>query len=348
MSSRLITVTAELAALADACPDEAHLDEPYRRALRVIRARLTATAAEILDQQPLHLLDLGVPPYGDAGRTAGRSRHHRRLAAHARQRAAGRSTGWPSCEKACTSSGFICRGLDMRQNSDVHEEVISELLAWAGVHPDYSVAARRRAGRAAGGRTQHPSPAGRRSCATVRVGPQRAGRRRGRGPCGRNLRSGRGTQLRHLDVPIGVRRPGGRDPAQRGRPAGRIRAGTLLPGGYLTAVRDDRRPAQRRGDPASDAGTSALPGNGGRPRGLAGSDAGLLRLQQGRRISDRQLGGVPGRARAGRSRPQNRNPVAALPWSRRHRRPRRRPQLPSHPGPTAGSGERLPAPHRAG
>jgi phosphoenolpyruvate carboxylase len=25
----------------------------------------------------------------------------------------------------------------MRQNSDVHEEVVSELLAWAGVHPDY-------------------------------------------------------------------------------------------------------------------------------------------------------------------------------------------------------------------
>ena len=26
----------------------------------------------------------------------------------------------------------------MRQNSDVHEEVIGELLAWAGVHPDYA------------------------------------------------------------------------------------------------------------------------------------------------------------------------------------------------------------------
>src|SRR4029079_15324711 len=25
----------------------------------------------------------------------------------------------------------------MRQNSDVHEEVVAELLAWAGVHPDY-------------------------------------------------------------------------------------------------------------------------------------------------------------------------------------------------------------------
>src|SRR5208337_2724068 len=63
MSARLLTVTAELAALADCCEDEARGDEPYRRALRVIRSRLSATATEILDQQPLHLLDLGVPAY---------------------------------------------------------------------------------------------------------------------------------------------------------------------------------------------------------------------------------------------------------------------------------------------
>jgi phosphoenolpyruvate carboxylase len=33
--------------------------------------------------------------------------------------------------------GFHLSGLDMRQNSDVHEEVIAELFAWAGVHDDY-------------------------------------------------------------------------------------------------------------------------------------------------------------------------------------------------------------------
>ncbi|NED65464.1 phosphoenolpyruvate carboxylase, partial [Streptomyces sp. SID10244] len=33
--------------------------------------------------------------------------------------------------------GFNLSGLDMRQNSDMHEEVIAELLAWAGVHADY-------------------------------------------------------------------------------------------------------------------------------------------------------------------------------------------------------------------
>ncbi|HWH66413.1 MAG TPA: phosphoenolpyruvate carboxylase, partial [Gaiellales bacterium] len=34
--------------------------------------------------------------------------------------------------------GFHLSGLDLRQNSDVHEEVVAELLAWAGVHPDYA------------------------------------------------------------------------------------------------------------------------------------------------------------------------------------------------------------------
>lgn len=33
--------------------------------------------------------------------------------------------------------GFHLSGLDLRQNSDVHEQVVAELLAWAGVHPDY-------------------------------------------------------------------------------------------------------------------------------------------------------------------------------------------------------------------
>ncbi len=34
--------------------------------------------------------------------------------------------------------GFHLSGLDMRQNSDMHEEVVAELLAWAGVHGDYA------------------------------------------------------------------------------------------------------------------------------------------------------------------------------------------------------------------
>ncbi|WP_051162005.1 phosphoenolpyruvate carboxylase [Nocardia brevicatena] len=34
--------------------------------------------------------------------------------------------------------GFHLQSLDMRQNSEVHEQVVAELLAWAGVHQDYA------------------------------------------------------------------------------------------------------------------------------------------------------------------------------------------------------------------
>ena len=137
MSSRLLTVTAELAALADGCEDEARGDEPYRRALRVIRSRLSATATEILDQQPLHLLDLGVPAYATPAELradldtidASLRTHGSGLLADDRL---------ARLREAVHVFGFHLSGLDMRQNSDVHQEVVSELLAWAGVHPDYS------------------------------------------------------------------------------------------------------------------------------------------------------------------------------------------------------------------
>src|SRR5271168_2606474 len=63
MSARLINVTPELSELAEGCREAARADEPYRRALRVIRGRLTATTDEILDQPPLHQLDLSLEPY---------------------------------------------------------------------------------------------------------------------------------------------------------------------------------------------------------------------------------------------------------------------------------------------
>src|SRR3954447_23553994 len=63
MSVRLVHISDELAVLADKCDEPARADEPYRRALRVIHGRLTATAAEILDSQPEHELDLGLERY---------------------------------------------------------------------------------------------------------------------------------------------------------------------------------------------------------------------------------------------------------------------------------------------
>ncbi|MCV7442281.1 phosphoenolpyruvate carboxylase [Mycobacterium paraense] len=136
MSARLIAVTAELAALAEGCGEKARADEPYRRALRVIRGRLTATAAQILDRRPQHELDLGLEPYSapDELRAdldvidASLRTHGAGLLADDRL---------ARLRESVHVFGFHLSGLDMRQNSDVHEEVVAELLAWAGVHPDY-------------------------------------------------------------------------------------------------------------------------------------------------------------------------------------------------------------------
>jgi phosphoenolpyruvate carboxylase len=137
MSSRLITVTPELAALADSCQEAARADEPYRRAVRVIRARLSATTAEILDREPENRLDLGLEPYaGPAELRADLDTVDASLRANGSALLA--DDRLAQLREAMDVFGFHLSALDMRQNSDVHEEVISELLAWAGVHPDYA------------------------------------------------------------------------------------------------------------------------------------------------------------------------------------------------------------------
>lgn len=136
LSARLVRVTDALAAVADGCREQARADEPYRRALRVIRGRLTATADRILDRRPQHELELGLAPYGTAAELradldtidASLRSHGSALLADGRL---------ALLREAVHAFGFHLCGLDLRQNSDVHEEVVAELLAWAGVHPDY-------------------------------------------------------------------------------------------------------------------------------------------------------------------------------------------------------------------
>ena len=136
MSVRLVRISDELRALADTCAEPARADEPYRRALRVIHGRLTATATQILDRQPEYELDLGMERYETPGEfladldVIDASLRDNGSAVLADDRLA-------RLREAVHVFGFHLSGLDLRQNSDVHEEVIAELLAWAGVHPDY-------------------------------------------------------------------------------------------------------------------------------------------------------------------------------------------------------------------
>jgi len=136
LSARLVKLSEGLAALADQCGEPARADEPYRRALRVIHGRLTATATEILDRQPEHGLDLGMPPYSTPAEfradldVIDASLRDNGSALLADDRLA-------RLRESVHVFGFHLSGLDLRQNSDVHEEVVAELLAWAGVHSDY-------------------------------------------------------------------------------------------------------------------------------------------------------------------------------------------------------------------
>jgi phosphoenolpyruvate carboxylase len=136
MSARLVTVTDELDALADSCHEQARLDEPYRRALRVIHGRLTATARDILDSQPESELDLGGERYDTPGEFLA---HLDVVDTSLRGHGSGllADDRLARLRESVRVFGFHLSGLDMRQNSDVHEEVVAELLAWAGVHPDY-------------------------------------------------------------------------------------------------------------------------------------------------------------------------------------------------------------------
>ncbi len=137
MSARLVAVDDALSELASACTVEARADEPYRRAVRVIRARLTATAAEVLDRMPEHVLDDGLPAYRSAEQMQSdlavidASLRNHGSAVLADDRLA-------RLRDALDAFGFHLCGLDMRQNSEMHEQVVTELLAWAGVHPDYA------------------------------------------------------------------------------------------------------------------------------------------------------------------------------------------------------------------
>ncbi|EME17422.1 phosphoenolpyruvate carboxylase [Rhodococcus triatomae] len=143
MSARLVTVTPDLAALADASGDQSpsRADEPYRRALRGMRARTTEAAIAILGDDTARLssaalTDTGLDPYRTPDQLlADLGVVDVSLRAHGDEVIA--DAHLATLRESVQAFGFHLAGLDLRQNSEVHEEVIAELFAWAGVHSDY-------------------------------------------------------------------------------------------------------------------------------------------------------------------------------------------------------------------
>ncbi len=138
LSSRLVTPTAALLALADRAHD-ANLhrqDEPYRQALIGVYARVAATMTELTGAEPIRRAEVSQPPYqspsefrADLDVIAASLRSHGGGAM-----AEGRLD---SLRYAIDIFGFHLASLDLRQNSDVHEAVVAELFAKAAVCPDY-------------------------------------------------------------------------------------------------------------------------------------------------------------------------------------------------------------------
>jgi phosphoenolpyruvate carboxylase len=134
MSSRLVTPTAELAALAERGAESHHpADEPYRRAIAGIRDRLEATGRHLLTDETQAELE----PYADPGELlAELAVVDRSLRSHGAGVLA--DDRLARLRRAVEIFGFHLCSLDLRQSSDVHEAVVAELLAAAGVVDAYS------------------------------------------------------------------------------------------------------------------------------------------------------------------------------------------------------------------
>jgi phosphoenolpyruvate carboxylase len=142
LSSRLVTASPELLALADASGDDSpfRADEPYRRALRGMYSRLAATATAALGEVP------GMPPVSELAAYTTPDELVRDLSiveASLRSHGAGAlaDTYVAPAREAVSCFGFHLCSLDLRQNSDVHERTVGELLAAAGVCDDYAALA---------------------------------------------------------------------------------------------------------------------------------------------------------------------------------------------------------------
>ncbi|MGM9486563.1 phosphoenolpyruvate carboxylase [Ideonella sp. YS5] len=139
MSAMLAPVTPEMQALAESSPDKNphREDEPYRRALIGVYARLAATLHELTGTEALRHAVAPQDPYPNAEAFAAdlavierslRSHHADALVA----------PRLAPLQRAVQVFGFHLATVDLRQSSDQHEAVVAELLRIARVEPDYA------------------------------------------------------------------------------------------------------------------------------------------------------------------------------------------------------------------
>ena len=139
ISNELAELSDEVNALAEASGDMApsRQDEPYRRAITGIYARLCATHQALTGKTPPRPSAIKGQPYDgpDAFRADLVAIAHGLAAVGKGALNSGGALG--RLIRAVETFGFHLATLDMRQNSAVHERVVAELLKVAGVEADY-------------------------------------------------------------------------------------------------------------------------------------------------------------------------------------------------------------------
>ncbi|HEX5379028.1 MAG TPA: phosphoenolpyruvate carboxylase, partial [Phenylobacterium sp.] len=132
------SVTPELQVLADTSPDTSpqRRDEPYRRALSNIYARLAAAYPQLTGEPPARPPAGPAEPYDgpDALRADLQTLQDSLVKRHGPAFARG---PLPDLIRAVEIFGFHLARLDLRQNSAVHARVTAELLKGADVCADY-------------------------------------------------------------------------------------------------------------------------------------------------------------------------------------------------------------------
>jgi phosphoenolpyruvate carboxylase len=139
ISSELAPVSAAVMALALKSGDmnAARADEPYRRAITGIYARLAATYIRLTGQAPPRPASVDGEAYPDPQTfRLDLVLLEESLAGESRAEHAG-GGGLLRLIRALETFGFHLATLDLRQNADVHERVIGELLRVAGVAANY-------------------------------------------------------------------------------------------------------------------------------------------------------------------------------------------------------------------
>ena len=345
LSTRLITPTPELSALAAAASDANphRQDEPYRQALIGVYARLAATARALTDLVPARATHVDAMPYANVAEfiaaldTIGAS-----LASHGARPLAARRLD--PLRRAIGVFGFHLAALDLRQNSDVHQAVVGELLQRARVVDDYAALAEaarvellvRELGspRPLHSRHLEYSERTRSELEILRVAAD-VQRRYGVEALPNYVISKCQSVSDLLEVALLLKEVG--LASESGL------AVNIVP---LFETIDD---LDRCGDDdARSARAAALSCLCREPRRLAGGDARLFRQQQGRRLPDVELGDLSRRARAGRRDVGARRAFAPVSRPRRHGRPRRRAELRCDPRPAGGKRHGRPSRHRTG